>query len=441
MSVNDRQTAKHDNQDKYEAAVLDFLDQEMAAVQPTKKGKEQTEELDALVSDLLKQVITESDQPASNRAASDEINKLISELAPLRETAPPAEKKAAQPEPLKGPSHADNIYSVTAAPKEAEKPAKTKPKVVAAPAAKAPQAPSVSFFALLLSPKNRIPVIAAAVVCLLLAIGIPVFFMKGSSTPAPNAAVTQTAAVAPTAPAASVPATPAPAPAATKASSAPAPVPTSKPSAAELKAAAQAQKQAAQAQKQSAPAVQPAPTPVNVPAPVPQAKEERPAVAQVAPPVQAPAPPPAPAPAPAPAPERPTVQIAENRTPAPLVVDRTPAPRLAGNAAADSSALDLQSPTATHAVPRVMTPAIQLSQVPPKYPELALRSRASGVVVLDLDIDSNGKVTKATPVSGPDLFYKEAINAVLRWKYKPASVGGSNVPSQSRVTLNFKLPK
>jgi len=87
-----------------------------------------------------------------------------------------------------------------------------------------------------------------------------------------------------------------------------------------------------------------------------------------------------------------------------------------------------------------MVPATPVSQSAPKFPELALRSRASGVVVLDLDIDSNGKVTKATPVSGPELFHKEAINAVMKWKYKPATVGGSNVPSQSRVTLNFKLP-
>jgi TonB family protein len=438
MSVNDRQAAKQNNQDKYEAAVLDFLDKEMAAVQPTKKGKEQTEELDALVSDLLKQVTTELDQPASNKAASDEINKLISELAPLRETAPPPEKKAAAPDSSKASSHAENLYPVPAASKkgEAEKPAIIKPKVGVAPAAKTPQAPAASIFAVLFSSKNRIPVIAAAVVCLLLAIGIPVYFMKGSSTPATNSAAAPSAAVTPVAPAAVATATPAPAPqaapAATKTTPAAAPAPSSKPSAAELKAAAQAQKQAAQAQKQSAPAAQPTPAPVNVPAPAPQAA---PAAAQVAAPVQ-----PAPAPAPAPVPEKPPVQIAENRAPAPLVVDRTPAPRIESNAAAVNSALDLQTPTATHTVPKVMVPATPVSQAAPRFPELALRSRASGVVVLDLDIDSNGKVTKATPVSGPELFHKEAINAVMKWKYKPATVGGSNVPSQSRVTLNFKLP-
>jgi TonB family protein len=435
MSVNDRQTAKRDGQDKYEAAVLDFLDKEMAAVQPTKKGKEQTEELDALVSDLLKQVITESDQPAGDAAASDEINKLISELAPLSATTPVAEKKAVPTDPFKGASQADNIYTVASAPKaEAAKPAIIKPKVGTASAAKASQTSSGSILATLLSSKNRIPVIAAAAVCLLLAIGIPVYLMRGSSTPATSSVATQPVAAAPAAPVAAAPVTPAPVPApvATKPAQAPAPVPSSKPSAAELKAAAQAQKQAAQAQKQSTPAAQPAPAPVNVPAPAPQPS---PAAAQAAPPVQPPAP------APAPAPEKPAVQIAETITPAPPVLDRTPAPRIASNPAAENSSLDLQTPTATHSVPRVMTAAQQLSQVPPKYPELALRSRASGVVVLDLDIDNTGKVTKATPVSGPDLFYKEAISAVLKWKYKPASVGGSNVPSQSRVTLNFKLPK
>jgi len=261
--------------------------------------------------------------------------------------------------------------------------------------------------------------------------------MKGSSAPATAPAATQTAAVIPAAPVAVATATPTPTatPAATKPTPAATPVTNSKPSAADLKAAAQAQKQAAQTQKPSAPQAQPTPTPVNTPAPAP-APQPAPAAAQVAPPVQQPAPAPAPAPV-----QVPTVQIAETHAPTPLVMDRTPAPRIAGNAAADSSALDLQTPTATHTVPKIMTPATPVTQVAPKYPELALRSRAAGVVVLDLEIDGNGKVTKATPVSGPELFHKEAINAVMRWKYKPASVGGSNVPSQSRVTLNFKLPK
>jgi hypothetical protein len=45
-----------DSPDSYEAAVLDLLNKEMAAVQSPRKEIIQSDELDALVSDLLKQV-------------------------------------------------------------------------------------------------------------------------------------------------------------------------------------------------------------------------------------------------------------------------------------------------------------------------------------------------------------------------------------------------
>ena len=84
-------------------------------------------------------------------------------------------------------------------------------------------------------------------------------------------------------------------------------------------------------------------------------------------------------------------------------------------------------------------PAVAISQVSPKYPEFALRTRTSASVVLELDIDKQGKVVKATPVSGPEMFHKEAINAAMQWRYRPASVGGTNVSSQVKVTFNFNL--
>ena len=84
-------------------------------------------------------------------------------------------------------------------------------------------------------------------------------------------------------------------------------------------------------------------------------------------------------------------------------------------------------------------PAVAISQVSPKFPEFALRTRMSGTVVLELDVDKQGKVLKATPVSGPQMFHQEAINAAMQWHYRPASIGGTNVSSQVKVTFNFNL--
>ena len=59
MIAKDGQPAESDSQSNYEAAVLDFLDKEMADVQATPTDKKQSDELDALFADLLHQVIVE----------------------------------------------------------------------------------------------------------------------------------------------------------------------------------------------------------------------------------------------------------------------------------------------------------------------------------------------------------------------------------------------
>jgi TonB family protein len=97
------------------------------------------------------------------------------------------------------------------------------------------------------------------------------------------------------------------------------------------------------------------------------------------------------------------------------------------------------TPASGAAAPRKVTPAVLVSKVNPIYPELAKRTRTSASIILDLEINEQGKVVSAVPVSGPELFREAAVKAVLQWRYKPASVGGVNVPSQSRVTIAFNL--
>ncbi len=107
----------------------------------------------------------------------------------------------------------------------------------------------------------------------------------------------------------------------------------------------------------------------------------------------------------------------------------------------NDSATEFKVAAAAPAQSRLLVPATPISQPSPSYPEIALRTRTSGSVVLDLQIDENGRVTKATPVSGPALLHQAAIAAALKWRYKPASIDGKNVPSQARVTMNFSLNK
>jgi TonB family protein len=70
-----------------------------------------------------------------------------------------------------------------------------------------------------------------------------------------------------------------------------------------------------------------------------------------------------------------------------------------------------------------------IKTVQPEYPSLAKSRGVQGDVVLQLQIDSNGKVTKVTPVSGNSLLREAAEDAVRQWQYprlanQPSSPAG-----------------
>lgn len=303
MNANDEQPAESESQSSYEAAVLDFLDKEMANVQSAMTEKKQAEELDALVADLLQQVMTESDQlqlSGEMPATPEDIKDLIAEFPPQQETVSPPKSESAPPEPeleselvqeVSISAGEDISVQETAASPIPESPAEPSTDV------KASLAPVAALFSSQSAPQSRMPMIAAAIVCVLAVIGVAIYYFSGLPGNAPASDAAQTA----------------------------------------------------QASAQPQP----------------------------------------------------------------------PVPAVAGN----------------------LIPAVAISQVSPKYPEFALRTDRSAAVVLELAIDNQGKVVKATPVSGPEMFHKEAVNAAMQWRYRPASVGGTNVSSHVKVTFNFNLKK
>ena len=101
MIAKDGQPAESDSQSNYEAAVLDFLDNEMADVQSTPTEKKQSEELDALVADLLHQVMTESDQAQTGEmmVSSEDMNDLLAEFIPQQDTDSLPESDNTSPDP------------------------------------------------------------------------------------------------------------------------------------------------------------------------------------------------------------------------------------------------------------------------------------------------------------------------------------------------------
>src|SRR5262245_15612581 len=76
-------------------------------------------------------------------------------------------------------------------------------------------------------------------------------------------------------------------------------------------------------------------------------------------------------------------------------------------------------------------------RVNPEYPEVARKARVEGVVILEAIINKNGDVENVKVLRGVHpLLDQAAVNAVLKWRYKPPT---SNGKVHTTVTVNFKL--
>jgi len=79
--------------------------------------------------------------------------------------------------------------------------------------------------------------------------------------------------------------------------------------------------------------------------------------------------------------------------------------------------------------------------VRPVYPDVAKKTGIHGTVLLDVVIGENGDVRDVRLVKGPSVLAEAAIAAVRQWHYRPHLLNGKAVAVESRVTVNFVLPK
>ncbi|MBZ5495540.1 MAG: TonB family protein [Acidobacteriia bacterium] len=485
MGSDERKTEDLKTQsDSYEETVLEFLDQEIATSTESTDGlKDQQDDVEELVGSLLKQALTESDEPAVRKGVGpQDLDLLFSDMFSGSDAGTQLESSSARPDadPRFGPKlEGSGLLDKAGAPAHPQvhvprQPAAEMPRVEAAipkqavwtetvrnplPSPSVPETGEVPLNSdravaeskkgstgrnLLFFRSSRRPawsvqmiVVGAAFLCLLAGTGITYFvgFRHPASTqpsapPAP-APATQTlpAQVEVIMPPAATPdpgtkATPARTPRPATGSNTPAVS-----SAANNGTSAAPRKDANPAPATPTAKASPAPaaaTPVVAP--------EKPATAAVAPVTESPVIIP---------PERPaeyTVSPPPAQTLAPPAATLTPliskaAPSLDGLTPPNRPAFQPAS------LPRTATPASVLTRVMPTYPDLARKTRTTGTVVVDVLIDAQGKVTKATAASGPAVLRPEAVDAVLRWRFKPATLDGVNVTSSSQVTIVFKEPK
>jgi len=81
---------------------------------------------------------------------------------------------------------------------------------------------------------------------------------------------------------------------------------------------------------------------------------------------------------------------------------------------------------------------IPIRTPPPEYPKQLKREGVSGVVAVSIVIDETGAVIGSSVVKSTNPDFNDAtLDAVKKWKFKPALIDGK--PVKMRVTLPIKF--
>ncbi len=81
-----------------------------------------------------------------------------------------------------------------------------------------------------------------------------------------------------------------------------------------------------------------------------------------------------------------------------------------------------------------------VNKVEPEYSEEARKAKYSGTVLLSIVVDANGMPRNIKVVRPLGLGLDEkAIEAVMKWRFRPGMKGGRPVATQAQVEVNFRL--
>ena len=86
----------------------------------------------------------------------------------------------------------------------------------------------------------------------------------------------------------------------------------------------------------------------------------------------------------------------------------------------------------------VLAPVV-ITQVQPRYPELAKRMGVQGLVVLEAVINTEGRIEAVKILRGQPLLDEAAIEAVQHWRFRPGTLNGRPVTVYFTLTVNFIL--
>ncbi len=87
-----------------------------------------------------------------------------------------------------------------------------------------------------------------------------------------------------------------------------------------------------------------------------------------------------------------------------------------------------------------ITPPRLIFKVEPEFSEEARKAKYSGVVILAIEVDANGKARGFRVIQSPGLgLDQKAIDAVTQWRFRPGYQDGKPVVTGATVEVNFRL--
>lgn len=82
----------------------------------------------------------------------------------------------------------------------------------------------------------------------------------------------------------------------------------------------------------------------------------------------------------------------------------------------------------------------KIKDVKPVYPQIAMAARVAGVVIIDVTIGPDGRVTDAKVLRSQPLLNQAALDAVRQWVFEPVLLNGAPTSVVKTVTVDFQLP-
>jgi protein TonB len=81
----------------------------------------------------------------------------------------------------------------------------------------------------------------------------------------------------------------------------------------------------------------------------------------------------------------------------------------------------------------------RLVSVQPVYPELAMKAKLQGTVIIEATVNERGRVVNVNLLQGAPMLTDAALEAVKKWVYTPTLVNGMPTPIIMTVTVHFRL--